>query len=55
MSAFFKTLFGDARNLSVVTVLLVVAAALVHGGYARETAFVLPPLVLVGIAWLAPR
>jgi hypothetical protein len=55
MKAFCKTLFGDTRNLGVVAVLMVVETALVYSGHAHEAVFILPPLVLAGIGWLAPR
>ena len=53
MSEFVKTLVGDARNLAVVAGLVVAAAALVLTGHAGATAYVLPPLTLAGVAWLA--
>jgi len=55
MSAFCKTLFGDTRNLAVVAALMAIEVALVYSDHAREAAFAIPPLVLVGVGWLAPR
>ena len=53
MSAFFKTLVGDTRNLSVVAGVMLVAVGLVYSGHANAAAFVIPPLVLGGVGWLA--
>jgi hypothetical protein len=55
MSAFVKTLFGDAWNLSVVAILLAVMAALSFTGRASAGAFVIPPLTLAGVALLARK
>jgi hypothetical protein len=55
MKAFWKTLFGDLRNLGVVAALMAVETALVYGGHGSDAVFVMPPLVLAGIGWLAPR
>lgn len=53
MRAFVKTLVGDAWNLAVVGILTVAEVALVFGGYVDAAAFVIPPLTLAGVAWLA--
>jgi hypothetical protein len=55
MKAFVKTLIGDARNVSVVTVVVLAEAALVYGGHTDAAAFVIPPLTLAGVAWLSGR
>ena len=53
MKAFCKTLFGDTRNVAVVAALVALEAALAYGGHGRDAAFILPPLVLLGVGWLA--
>ena len=53
MSAFLKTVIGDARNCAVVAVILLAEAALVFGGGRGLAAFTIPPLTLAGVAWLA--
>jgi hypothetical protein len=55
MKALVKTLIGDAWNVSVVSFVLAVAAALVFTGQSEAAAFVIPPLTLAGVAWLARR
>ena len=55
MRAFLKTLFGDAHNVAVVALLLAVALALTCTGHPHAAAYILPPLTLLGVAWLAPR
>jgi hypothetical protein len=53
MNAFVKTLIGDAWNLSVVAGLVLTAAVICFIGHAGAAAFVMPPLTLAGVAWLA--
>lgn len=53
MRSFFKTLFGDTRNVAVVCVVVLAETVLVQLGYGDLGAFVIPPLTLTGIAWLA--
>lgn len=55
MSAFIKTLVGDAWNVSVVGVLVAAAAALTYLGHTAAVPFVIPPMALCGVAWLAKR
>jgi hypothetical protein len=55
MKALMKTLIGDAWNVSVVSLVLAVAAALVFTGQGGAAAFVIPALTLGGVAWLARR
>jgi hypothetical protein len=55
MSAFLKTLFGDMRTVAVVIVVLAAEVLLVRISQAGVAGFVVPPLVLAGIAWLARR
>jgi hypothetical protein len=55
MSAFVKTLFGDAWTLSVVAILVAVMTALSFAGHANAGAFVIPPLTLAGVAVLARK
>ena len=55
MKALMKTLIGDAWNVSVVGFVLAVAAALALTGLGEASAYVIPPLTLAGVAWLARR
>jgi hypothetical protein len=55
MGPFIKTLFGDARNVAVVAILLAIEAVLIHTGHGREATILVPLATLVGVAWLAPR
>ena len=48
-----KTLFGDLRNCCVVALLIVSEVAMIQAGWAQFAPFVLPPLTLAGIFWLA--
>lgn len=53
MRAFIKTLFGDAHNVAVVALLLAVELGLGASGYRGAAAFLVPPLALAGVGWLA--
>jgi len=53
MSALIKTLVGDVHNIAVVAGVTAVAVVLVGAGEAAIAAYVVPPLTLVGIGWLA--
>jgi hypothetical protein len=55
MSAFFKTLFGDAGTVTVVTLVMAAQLLLVATGHAQAAGFAIPPLVLAGVGWLAGR
>jgi hypothetical protein len=55
MSAFLKTLFGDAGTLAVVAVVMATEAWLVASNQVASAAFAIPALVLAGTAWLAKR
>jgi hypothetical protein len=55
MSAFLKTLFGDAGTVAVVTVVMAAEMLMVAANHASWAGFAIPPLVLVGAAWLAKR
>lgn len=55
MSAFLKTLFGDAGSVAVVAIVIAAELVLVATGPAASAAFCVPPLVLAGAAWLATR
>ncbi len=55
MGPFLKTLFGDARNVAVVAVLLVIEVVLVRTGHGREATVLVPLATMAGVAWLAPR
>jgi hypothetical protein len=53
--ALCRTVFGDVGNAVAVTALVAVAIALVAAGHAAEAGWILPPLVLAGVGWLAAR
>jgi hypothetical protein len=55
MSAFLKTLFGDWRTVSVVTIVMVTEVSFVATGQMASAPFAIPSLVLAGTAWLATR
>jgi hypothetical protein len=55
VKALVKTLVGDVRNVTVVAALVLGEVALVYGGRAEAAAFVIPPLTLAGVGWLARR
>jgi hypothetical protein len=55
VKAFYKTLFGDVRNVGVVAVLVAIEAMLLYSGHGREAVYIVPALILVGIGWLALR
>ena len=53
MKALLETLFGDLRNCCVVVLLIASEVAMIQGGWAQFAPFVLPPLTLAGVFWLA--
>ena len=53
MRAFFKTLFGDAWNLSAVAAVMTAEIALTQTGNGTIAAWLIPLLVLATVAWLA--
>jgi hypothetical protein len=55
MSAFFKTLFGDARTVVIVALVLLAEVVMVTSGNADFAVLVIPLLVLAGTGWLATR
>ena len=55
MSAFLKTLFGDAGTVAVVGIVMAAEVLLVANDQVVSAAFAIPSLVLVGTAWLARR
>jgi hypothetical protein len=55
MNAFLKTLFGDARTVSIVIIIMITQVALVCTDQTASAAFAIPALVLAGTAWLATR
>jgi hypothetical protein len=55
MSAFLKTLFGDAGTVAVVAVVMAAEVLLVAADQGSSAAFAVPCLVLAGTAWLAQR
>jgi hypothetical protein len=55
MAPFFKTLFGDVRNIAVVAILLAIEIVLAHTGHGREAIIVVPLATMAGVTWLTPR
>lgn len=55
MGPFLKTLFGDARNAVVVTILLAIEVVLVRTGHGREATILLPLATMASVACLATR
>jgi hypothetical protein len=55
MSAFLKTLFGDAGSVAVVVIVMATEVLLVADSQVTLAAFAVPFLVLAGTAWLAKR
>lgn len=55
MKALIRTLIGDVWNVSVVAVIVLATLALIGMGGSAIAPFVIPPLSLAGIAWLARR
>ena len=55
MKAFFKTLFGDARNIAAVSAVVAVAAALTVTGHAAWAVVAMPAACLLAVTWLAGR
>jgi hypothetical protein len=55
MSAFLKTLFGDAGTVSVVVIVMTTEVLFGATGQMPSAAFAVPLLVLAGTAWLATR
>ena len=55
MSAFLKTLFGDAGTVSVVVIVMTTEMLFVATGQTTFAAFAIPSLVLAGASWLATR
>jgi hypothetical protein len=55
MSAFLKTLFGDLGTVSVVVIVMSTEALFVTTGQVSAAVFLVPLLVLGGVAWLATR
>lgn len=55
MRAFVGTLFGDVANLAAVGVIMAAEVALLVTGHAAVMAYVVPPITLAGVAWLARR
>jgi len=53
MNAFIKTLIGDGYNLLCVAVVLLAAVALTATGDTTVAPYLIPPLTLAGIGWLA--
>lgn len=53
MKAFFKTLFGDVKNLVFVLGIVAIAALMTRFGAGREAAFIIPILIMTGATWFA--
>jgi hypothetical protein len=55
MSAFLKTLFGDAGTVAVVAIIMAAEGFLVASGQMDWAAYAVPACALAGTAWLATR
>jgi len=55
MSAFLKTLFGDAGTVAVVAMVMAAEASLVASDHVGWAAYAVPSCALAGAAWLARR
>ena len=55
MRAFFKTLFGDAWNLTAVGSVMAAEVAITQSGNGAVAAYLIPALALASVAWLARR
>jgi hypothetical protein len=55
VTAFVKTLFGDAATLGVIAFVMAAEILLVWAGLTNWAVIVIPCLVLTGAAWLAAR
>lgn len=55
MSAFYKTLFGDAATIAVTALVMVAEVVLVAADQVGWAVVVVPAVVLAGTAWLAQR
>jgi hypothetical protein len=53
MKALLKTLFGDARNVAAVAVVVATAAVLTVTGHAAWAVVVMPMTCLAAVGWLA--
>jgi hypothetical protein len=53
MKPFVKTLFGDARNIAGVALIVTIAAVLTGVGHARWAVFAMPVASLAVVATLA--
>ena len=55
MSAFLKTLIGDAGTVAVVAIVMAAETLLTAADQLASAVFAIPLLVLAGTAWLAKR
>jgi hypothetical protein len=55
MTAFLKTLFGDAATVRVIVLVMAAEILLVWAGLTNWAVIVIPCLVFTGAAWLATR
>ena len=53
MKAVIKTLFGDARNVAGVAIVVAVAVALTETGHASLAPYAVPLTILALVGWLA--
>ena len=53
MKALVKTLFGDARNVAAVAVVVAVGAGLTVTGHAAWAVAAMPVACLAAVGWLA--
>ena len=55
MSAFLRTLFGDTRTMSLTVIVVGIEQLLVSIGEVHSAAYLVPVLVIGGVAWLATQ
>lgn len=55
MKDLWKTLFGDAKNVSVVALVLLMELLLVRLGYGSAAVVTVPLTTMAGVVWLAFR
>lgn len=55
MSAFLKTLFGDLGTVAVVGIVMSTESLFIVADHVASAVFLVPLLVLGGVAWLATR
>jgi type IV secretory pathway VirB2 component (pilin) len=53
MRPFLKTLFGDARNIAAVAIIVAVGGVAVRAGHPDWAVIAMPVTALLAVAWLA--